>query len=245
LFASDLAAFCLRACNEPRAFWSCTNQSTVAYTSQDRYAGYMNLMFVDLVNSEWYDGLGNLDDRLENPEWLKAFATKWGLGSADPAAPSGEIDRYFAPRRLESSRRQARRRRAPAQDLRDLRSLLRSISEWVTVGQPVRPRDLTQLNQHLRRAPVRYRVDDAAGQLRLVREPLADDGQWLLGAVALSAAEFLATGDRTRLKICHNEGCRWVFIDDSKNRSRRWCDSASCGNLFKVRRYRERQRSRR
>jgi len=35
----------------------------------------------------------------------------------------------------------------------------------------------------------------------------------------------------------------WAFYDESKNRSRRWCSAAECGNLIKVRRFRERQRA--
>lgn len=40
------------------------------------------------------------------------------------------------------------------------------------------------------------------------------------------------------LKRCGNPLCRWVFIDGSRNRSRRWCDMAACGNRAKVARHR-------
>jgi predicted RNA-binding Zn ribbon-like protein len=40
------------------------------------------------------------------------------------------------------------------------------------------------------------------------------------------------------LKICGNRLCRWVFADRSRNRSRRWCDMAACGNRAKVARHR-------
>lgn len=43
-----------------------------------------------------------------------------------------------------------------------------------------------------------------------------------------------------RLKLCDNPQCRWLFIDQSKNRSRQWCESASCGNRQRVRRFRRR-----
>lgn len=43
-----------------------------------------------------------------------------------------------------------------------------------------------------------------------------------------------------RLKLCDNDQCRWLFIDHSKNRSRHWCESATCGNRQRVRRFRER-----
>jgi CGNR zinc finger protein len=43
-----------------------------------------------------------------------------------------------------------------------------------------------------------------------------------------------------RLKMCENDQCRWLFIDRSKNHSRQWCESATCGNRQRVRRFRER-----
>ena len=43
-----------------------------------------------------------------------------------------------------------------------------------------------------------------------------------------------------RLKLCDNDQCRWLFIDRSKNHSRQWCESATCGNRQRVRRFRDR-----
>jgi predicted RNA-binding Zn ribbon-like protein len=43
-----------------------------------------------------------------------------------------------------------------------------------------------------------------------------------------------------RLKRCENDQCGWLFLDHSKNRSRQWCESGSCGNRQRVRRFRHR-----
>lgn len=53
---------------------------------------------------------------------------------------------------------------------------------------------------------------------------------------AWSAAQLLASDDRHRLKCC--DGCGRLFIDRSRNRSRRWCDMRACGNREKARRFR-------
>ena len=45
------------------------------------------------------------------------------------------------------------------------------------------------------------------------------------------------------LRRYHADGCLCLFIDKSRNRSRRWCDMADCGNQAKVRRFRERARA--
>lgn len=56
---------------------------------------------------------------------------------------------------------------------------------------------------------------------------------------AWSAARLLTSDDRHRLKAC--AGCGTLFLDRSRNRSRRWCIMEGCGNRAKVRRFRERQ----
>lgn len=59
----------------------------------------------------------------------------------------------------------------------------------------------------------------------------------VLWAVARSAAELLVAPELDRLRICRNYDCRWMFLDMSKNRSRRWCSMDSCGNVVKQRRH--------
>jgi predicted RNA-binding Zn ribbon-like protein len=57
-----------------------------------------------------------------------------------------------------------------------------------------------------------------------------------------SAAE-LDAAKLERLRRCGNSTCYWLFIDETRNHSRRWCEMASCGNVLKVRRHREKARS--
>ena len=57
---------------------------------------------------------------------------------------------------------------------------------------------------------------------------------WLLAAVARSAAEVLVEGTQARLRICGNPACGLFFSDSSRTRRRRWCSMAICGNRHKV-----------
>jgi predicted RNA-binding Zn ribbon-like protein len=64
------------------------------------------------------------------------------------------------------------------------------------------------------------------------------DGRDLAGmlwSVAHAATQLLTSGDLDRLKLC--AGCYWVFLDASRNRSRRWCTMEVCGTDAKMRRY--------
>jgi predicted RNA-binding Zn ribbon-like protein len=57
---------------------------------------------------------------------------------------------------------------------------------------------------------------------------------WLLAAVARSAAETVAEGPRARLRLCANLQCGLFFYDNSRTHRRRWCSMAACGNRSKV-----------
>ena len=59
----------------------------------------------------------------------------------------------------------------------------------------------------------------------------------ILWPIVRSAADVLTSEDRENLRICAAEDCSWLFLDTSKNHSRRWCDMKSCGNRAKVRKH--------
>ena len=76
-----------------------------------------------------------------------------------------------------------------------------------------------------------WTLDSSAAELDAALRPLVES------AVSLLTSERLA-----RLRRCGNSTCYWLFLDETKNCSRRWCEMASCGNLMKVRRHRAAQR---
>lgn len=57
---------------------------------------------------------------------------------------------------------------------------------------------------------------------------------WLLAAIARSAAEILVEGQNARVRTCANPGCGLFFCDTSRTHRRRWCSMAVCGNRHKV-----------
>jgi predicted RNA-binding Zn ribbon-like protein len=95
--------------------------------------------------------------------------------------------------------------------------------------------------------------DKARRSLEVARLESFDDGsyrwQWDHGddlrsplrPLAHATVELLADAPLDRLKRC--AGCRWLFLDASKNRSRHWCSMEECGTNAKKRRYVERRRA--
>jgi predicted RNA-binding Zn ribbon-like protein len=185
----------------------------------------VNALWIDLINSDWHDYLGRGrdgrdEDRLENPRWLRRFLARWGLPSLD--VTDGDTGRA----------------------LRELRSLLQRLVGRAAAGKSPRDSDLAALNSYLAAGPVVRHLerDKDAYRVRLV--PLQRATSAVLAEIASSFTEVLVEGDPSRIKICQNPDCTWVFYDGSRNRTRRWCEGPTgCGNLLKVRRFRERRRA--
>jgi len=70
----------------------------------------------------------------------------------------------------------------------------------------------------------------------------AEDLERPLWDIARSAADILTSDEkRDRVKECASTACEWVFLDRSRNHSRRWCDMSDCGNRAKARRFQARR----
>jgi predicted RNA-binding Zn ribbon-like protein len=100
---------------------------------------------------------------------------------------------------------------------------------------------LEVLNRSLSEALAHRRVVQSGRDFSLGWEE-SDDLRRMIWPVALSAAELLV-GNRAPVKLCglsETEECSWLFVDESRNGSRRWCSMKDCGNRAKARRHYER-----
>jgi predicted RNA-binding Zn ribbon-like protein len=61
-----------------------------------------------------------------------------------------------------------------------------------------------------------------------------------LWKLAQAASDLLVSSDAELIKDCGSPTCRWLFLDLSKNHTRRWCDMKTCGNRMKARRFQAR-----
>lgn len=176
------------------------------------------LLFVDFVNSEWYDGRGNVDERLLDPRWQSDFLDRWRLGDVEGASATA------------------------LRGLTEIRAALRALIEEMHAGRSPSTARLESLVSGLPPVSMRLRIEDRAPTA--VWTPVHPSWASVEAEIIRSCLEFLASPARERLGRCENDGCRWAFVDASRNRSRRWCDPAICGNVAKVRAYRERHRPR-
>ena len=183
------------------------------------------LPWLDFVNTR-YRQRGAWVDALATPGALAAWIQAAGL-----APPAGRP--ALAPLRGGSGGRLLLRQ------AHALRAALGQLARAIADGRPVPERAIQIVNRVLRAAPAHreLRYEEGAWVAREVRvgsEPLA-----LLAPIAHSAADFLLTGDRSRVRACGNPACVLFFYDRTRNGIRRFCSTATCGNRVKAaRRYR-------
>jgi predicted RNA-binding Zn ribbon-like protein len=121
-----------------------------------------------------------------------------------------------------------------------LREILFAIVTALARKDAPAPADLAVLNSYL---------VEANRSARLERSKRGFSWGWSSGPpqldlplwpIARSAAEVLTTGPLERLKSCNGDSCGWVFLDQTRNGRRRWCEMEICGSRAKMRRFRAR-----
>jgi predicted RNA-binding Zn ribbon-like protein len=128
-----------------------------------------------------------------------------------------------------------------------LREAIHRLISAHIAGESQDENDLSALNRELSIALSHLRVMPADGAYSWGWDRSGDEGKTPLDSplwrVAQSAAQLLTSEKLGRVKLCAGEGCGWIFLDESRNSSRRWCDSRDCGNRERVRRHLARKRA--
>ncbi|MFC1484729.1 CGNR zinc finger domain-containing protein [Candidatus Neomarinimicrobiota bacterium] len=147
---------------------------------------------------------------------------------------------------VEKLRTLARRSPAEAQQAHveaiELREVLYRLFATIAAGQDPAAVDHDTLNGFLSQALIHLQLQasDQGYQWGWRDEPVLESIPW---PIVWSASRLLTSKILNRVGQCADDrGCGWLFIDMSKNHSRRWCDMRDCGNRDKVRRYYARQR---
>jgi predicted RNA-binding Zn ribbon-like protein len=182
--------------------------------------GHLALDFANTVD----DPGGPADfDHLSDAERALAWAHHCGL-----------LDRAAPPPADEGTQADLRR-------LHRLREAVQSGFTAVAHGDLFPETAWRELRQAMADAVAHADLATAHGQVRL---SWPGGGLGSVGDAVAQAAYDLLTGDRLmRVKRC--AGCHWLFLDQSKNGSRRWCSMEDCGTAYKMSRYVARRAARR
>jgi predicted RNA-binding Zn ribbon-like protein len=114
---------------------------------------------------------------------------------------------------------------------------------WALVRKkPVPQGALMVLNGYVQAAAQHMNLAPGSGHFEWQFDSSPSDFDAPLWPIARSAAELLASDQLQFVRACASKTCEWLFLDESKNHRRRWCDMTKCGNRAKVRSFYTRQK---
>jgi predicted RNA-binding Zn ribbon-like protein len=198
---------------------------------------------LDLVDTiSWRLDPSRAVDRLDTPDLLGAWAAGAGIIAG---TESGVVDAAVLADPVAA--------RHALADVHALRAVATDLLDRLAV-RPEGDHEDAQVGGALDAVRARYlravaganpRITGTNGRLTWSL-PLGGTPRQTLTAVvdrlAIAFVELLSGSDLPRLRRCDGEGCGWVFIDLTRNHSRRWCAAGDCGNRTRVRRHRAARR---
>ena len=122
-----------------------------------------------------------------------------------------------------------------------LREAIYRVFSAIAGSRPVNSRDVKLLEDFAGEA-MRHRQLTATGRSYRWewKQGKEESGAYLLWPIAQSAADLLTSLKAGAVRECGADDCAWLFLDESRNHSRRWCDMKVCGNRQKARRHYQR-----
>jgi len=196
----------------------------------DRFEWVGNHAALDFTNTVDWTSRGLESERLRSFDDLVRWALAAGAISLPEATALGA-----------RAGREPRRAIEALRLARELRSEIHEVMTAIARRVPPRQAALHAFNEAVRSAFSGLSVAWDGGRMVWRRE---DTGTLDLVAhhVAWLAAQLMTSPDKTPIGLCANPECGWLFLDTTKNHSRRWCGMPDCGPRAKARRYYLRQR---
>jgi predicted RNA-binding Zn ribbon-like protein len=120
----------------------------------------------------------------------------------------------------------------------EMREVMFRIFKSITEEAPPLKADLDRFNEFVSRFYRKFQVIIDKDQYMLKFDHSGENLDTMLPPILQSAVDLLVSKNELgRVKQCEGDPCGWLFFDTSRNRSRRWCSMADCGNRAKARRF--------
>ena len=172
----------------------------------------MDLLCLDFVNTQWFCKHKPFKENLLDIQWRKNFFEKWNIVVED--INEEEVNTLI-----------------------NFRSELFQILSQTCIEKTVSEESLRFFNKYLDRVNLTSKIEYKDNLFKIEMVPDAAGINLILYKIMLSCAELICTYNIEYLKMCSNPECDWIFYDDSKSHTRKWCDN-KCASLMKVRKYR-------
>jgi predicted RNA-binding Zn ribbon-like protein len=198
--------------------------------SKKRDAGSINLiggeLCLDFVNTVDCYGCADPGEYLNTFHDLVAWSRHVGTITHD------EAEALFQKAAKQPAEAKTAHRRAI-----ELREVICSLFSATLEGRCHPEKDLAVFNDYLSKSMMRSQIVKTEGGFHWDVTGNKAKLDWVLNPVIRSAADLLISEKFKRLKKCADPICGWLFLDISRNRSRRWCDMRDCGNRAKASRF--------
>lgn len=181
---------------------------------------------LDFTNTVGYHGSEMANDHLVSYAALLAWSEHAGVLAPEAARRLRE----GAAKRPAEARRVLERAAA-------LREALFRILVACIARRPPQHQDLHLLNETLSRALPHSQLVRSSSSFEWSWQMPDDALDQMLWPIARSAADLLTSDRLSRVRECEGDSCGWLFVDLSKNHSRRWCSMGDCGNRAKAHRF--------
>jgi predicted RNA-binding Zn ribbon-like protein len=123
-----------------------------------------------------------------------------------------------------------------------LRETIYRIFAALAAGQSPQAADLAAINHALHIALSHLEVLPSPDGFAWGWAAQPGDLEPMLWPIVRSAADLLTSSERGQVSRCARAGCDWLFVDTSKNHTRRWCSMNACGSRAKMQRYYRRKK---
>jgi predicted RNA-binding Zn ribbon-like protein len=104
-------------------------------------------------------------------------------------------------------------------------------------GRPLAATQLKTLERHFQTARHHQKLHWNGSHLKWSWTEAQDEPELPLWLLSQSASSLMTSEVLSMVRACDNPKCQWLFLDTSKNHTRRWCDMKLCGNRMKARRF--------
>ncbi|HEX3822512.1 MAG TPA: ABATE domain-containing protein [Candidatus Sulfotelmatobacter sp.] len=192
-----------------------------------------------IAGSLCLDFINTLDDRYsgEPKELLKSYIDLARFGEDARILSDEQVDRLFTlsqtnPAAAERVRQSAIR----------MREAMHEVFWAIVQRKPVPKAAVMVLNGYIQEAARHLDLVPGKGHFEWRFDPSPSNFDAPLWPIARSAAELLASDQLQFVRACASKTCEWLFLDESKNHRRRWCDMTKCGNRAKARSFYTRQK---
>lgn len=185
------------------------------------------------------DFVNTLDDRFADKpkELLKSYIDLARFGEDTGILTDQQVDRLFA-----WSMQYKDDAEEVLKSATELREAVSEIFYAVARRQTIPASALTVLNRHVQEAAQHLKLVPGKGRFDWKFESGPNDFYAPIWPIARDAAELLASDRLEFVRACASKTCEWLFLDESKNHRRRWCDMTKCGNRAKAKRFYVRQK---